>query len=278
MEITIDGKLCNFICLYRSPSQNMEEFETLVKNLELNFEFILNKNPYLTVAIGDLDAKSHNWYKGDKTTASRSKLDIMTSRHGLTATINEPTQILEDSSSCVDLVFTSQPNMVLDSGFHSSLHPNSHHQTVFAKFDLKVFYPPPYKRHVWHHKHSKNNRNCYHVYKYRALQGKLKNLIESSKQSYYKRVSQKLSSISASSKYYRSLLKRILNDKKIPVIPPLFHNNKFLSNFKEKSELFNELFSKQCSLIQNRTTIPSVFTPLTNQFHRFSSQLMTSKV
>ena len=34
----------------------------------------------------------------------------------------------------------------------------------------------------------KNNRNCYYTEKYKALQGKLENLIESSKQSYYKRV------------------------------------------------------------------------------------------
>ena len=53
LEITIDGKLCNLICLYRSPSQNMEEFETFVKNLELNLEFIFNKNPYQTVGIGN---------------------------------------------------------------------------------------------------------------------------------------------------------------------------------------------------------------------------------
>ena len=58
LEITIDGKLCNLICLYRSPSQNMEEFETFLKNLELNLEFIFNKNPYLTVVIGDFNAKS----------------------------------------------------------------------------------------------------------------------------------------------------------------------------------------------------------------------------
>ena len=38
----------------------------------------------------------------------------------------------------------------------------------------------------------------------------------------------------------------MLNDKKVPVIPPLFHNNNFISDFKEKSELFNEHFSEQC--------------------------------
>ena len=54
LEITIDGKLCNLICLYRSPSQNMEEFENFVKNFEFNLGFIFNKNLYLTVVVGDL--------------------------------------------------------------------------------------------------------------------------------------------------------------------------------------------------------------------------------
>ena len=49
-------------------------------------------------------------------------------------------------------------------------------------------------------KRLKNNKNCYYNYKCNALQWKLENLIESSKQSYNKRVSGKLSSISTSSK------------------------------------------------------------------------------
>ena len=87
-------------------------------------------------------------------------------------------------------------------------------------------------------KHLKNNRNRYYTYKYKGLHWKLENLIECPKQSYYKRVSGKLSSISTSSKCYSSFLKKMLNDKKIPVIPPLFHNNNFISNFKEKKQTF----------------------------------------
>ena len=48
LEIIIGGKLCNPICLYGSPSLNMEKFEMFVKRLELNLAFIFNKNPYLT--------------------------------------------------------------------------------------------------------------------------------------------------------------------------------------------------------------------------------------
>ena len=59
--------------------------------------------------------------------------------------------MLENSSSCVDLIFTSQPNLVMDAGVHPSLHPNCHHhEIVYAKFNLKILYPPPNERKVWH--------------------------------------------------------------------------------------------------------------------------------
>ena len=35
---------------------------------------------------------------------------------------------------------------------HPSLHQNCHHQIIFAKINLKVYYPPPYKRLVWDYK------------------------------------------------------------------------------------------------------------------------------
>ena len=66
LDIRADDELCNLICLYRTPSQIIEEFEMFVKNLELNLELIFTKNPYLTVVIGDFTVKSNNWYKGDK--------------------------------------------------------------------------------------------------------------------------------------------------------------------------------------------------------------------
>ena len=58
--------------------------------------------------------------------------------------INEPTHILESSSSCIDLIFTSQPNLVTESGVHLSLHPNSYHQIIFAKFHAEIHDPTPY--------------------------------------------------------------------------------------------------------------------------------------
>ena len=39
----------------------------------------------------------------------------------------------------------------MESGVHSSLHPNCHHQIAYAKFNLKIHYPPPYERETWHY-------------------------------------------------------------------------------------------------------------------------------
>ena len=36
------------------------------------------------------------------------------------------------------------------SGVHSSLHSSCHHQIVLARFNLKIYYPPPDARQVWH--------------------------------------------------------------------------------------------------------------------------------
>ena len=46
-----------FLTLYRSPSQNRDEFETLSDNLELDFDHMAAKNPYLMVAVGDFNAQ-----------------------------------------------------------------------------------------------------------------------------------------------------------------------------------------------------------------------------
>ena len=45
----------------------------------------------------------------------------------------------------------------MNSGVHSSLHPNCHHQIIHAKFNLKIFYPPPYERVVWHYQDANND-------------------------------------------------------------------------------------------------------------------------
>ena len=58
--------------------------------------------------------------------------------HGLKQIFSDPTIILPQSSSCIDFIFTDQPNYVTDCGTHPSLHPNCHHQITFCKLNFEV--------------------------------------------------------------------------------------------------------------------------------------------
>ena len=253
----------------------------------------------------------------------------------------EPTHILDSSSSCIDLIFTSQPNLVIESGSHSSLHSNCHHQIVFAKFNLSIFYPPPYERTVWYYERANtelirraidqfdwvralsnvsvdekvyffiktllniiqnfvphetiicddrdppwlnkeikklmleknlafksyyySNKSMFLFEKFKALQYQLNISIEESQEKYYTKLSSRLADPLTSPKTYWSILKTLLNNKKILCIPPLFHENKFITDFKEKAELFNHIFVNQCSLLSNNSALPTNLPQLTSK-------------
>ena len=58
-------------------------------------------------------------------------------------------------------------------------------------------------------------------------------------------------------KCYWSLFKILLHGNKIPCIPPLFHGDKYIVDFQEKSEVFNSFFFHHCSPISNGSVLPS---------------------
>ena len=41
---------------------------------------------------------------------------------------------------------------MVESGVHPSQYPNCHHQIVFGKFNLQIYYPTPHPREIWHYK------------------------------------------------------------------------------------------------------------------------------
>ena len=110
-----------------------------------------------TVILGDLNARSPTWWSEDITTLHGTQVDSLTTTHGFKQIISDPTHILPQSSSCIDLIFTDQPNYVIDCDTHPSLHPNCHHQITFCKLNFNVEYPPPYGRLVWNFKKSNND-------------------------------------------------------------------------------------------------------------------------
>ena len=79
-----------------------------------------------------------------------------------------------------------------------------------------------------------------------------------------------------STKTYWLTLKSFLNTKKIPCIPPLFHQNRYIAKNKDEAELFNNFFTNQCSLIKNSSVLPFVlFTRTENVISSTISVRMT---
>ena len=118
-------------------------------------------------------------------------------------------------------------------------------------------------------KYRKNKNNIQLLQHLTILQEKLNSFIVVSKQSYYSRMSAKVTKFHKSSKVYWSLLRKFLNNKKIPLIPPLYHQGGFITNFKVKTELFNCFFASQRSLIKNDSKLPSYLNY--NTYNRLST-------
>ena len=89
------------------------------------------------------------WPKGD-TTPEGSKIEEITSNFGLSQLINEPTNFEPNKNpSCIDLIFTDQPNLVLECGTRPSLDSFCHHQITYCRFNFKIPPPPPFTRKIW---------------------------------------------------------------------------------------------------------------------------------
>ena len=59
----------------------------------------------------------------------------------------------------------------------------------------------------------------------------------------------------------------------VPCILPIFHKHRFITDFREKAELFNSFFANQCSLVRNSSVLPTDFELFTDKF--LTSHLQT---
>ena len=94
------------------------------------------------------------------------------------------------------------------------------------------------------------NNNSY-LEKFSSLHKNLSSLIETSKQEYFSKIAKKLSNPNTSSKTYWPIF--------------IIHDNKFITDFSEKAELFNSFFASQCLLITSTSELPTNCESLTDK-------------
>ena len=119
----------------------------------LNYEKVLSDitlcSSLCTIILGDFNARCSVWWTREKTTIEGMQLESNTTVYGFHQLISQPTHLLPQNSSCIDLIFTDQPNLIVHSGVHLSLHLNCHHQITYCKLNLNTEYVPPYEHFVW---------------------------------------------------------------------------------------------------------------------------------
>jgi len=149
IEISISRKKFFYVLACRKHG-TPDQFKLFMSKLEETMEQIESENPYCTIICGDFNAHSNDWY-GNKTDNFGVEMQKFFDETGMTQLVKDPTYITNNSRTCIDLVATDQPNLVLVNEVHPSLHKNCHHQINHTKFNLKCPPPPPFKRILWHY-------------------------------------------------------------------------------------------------------------------------------
>ena len=90
-EVTLQNKKGYLAVVYRSPSQDSNEFEYFSSAFEEILQDLSKKKSSFKVILGDFNARSSSWWCDDVTTPEGISLDYLTSQYGLYQIVNEPT-------------------------------------------------------------------------------------------------------------------------------------------------------------------------------------------
>ena len=153
VELKFGRKKIFFTVLYRSPASdhNSPSFQTFLLNFKNLHTNIQAENPFATFFTGDFNAHSQFWWTDGDTTPEGTEIENLLTSLGLAQVISEPTNFEPNKNpSCIDLVVTDQPNLILDSGTRASLDPCCHHQIIYCKVNFRIPPPPPIDRKIWH--------------------------------------------------------------------------------------------------------------------------------
>ena len=146
LELKFGRKTIFFTVLYRSPAakHSTPEFNNFLDNFKSLYTKISTEKPFAMFFTGDFNAHSELWWPGGDTNLEGRDIEDLFTSLNLTQIISEPTNFEPDkSASCIDLIVTDQPNLILDSGTRASLDSHCHHQIIYGKVNIKIPPPPP---------------------------------------------------------------------------------------------------------------------------------------
>ena len=91
-------------CLYRSPSQNRQQFQSLGDFLDIFMNNINSFNPAVSIITGCFSKKGLKWCSFHSTDNIWKVFDTITSTVGYTQFVDKPIHSTKHSFSCVDFI------------------------------------------------------------------------------------------------------------------------------------------------------------------------------
>ena len=145
-EIIVNNEKCFFTCLYRSPSQSHEELESFCAILDSLLSNINDQHRACSIVIGDFNANCQKWCTTNKDSTTGLELDSITTTAGYR--INKPIHFINEPSSCIDLIFSSNASFLKNCGSELSIYEKCHHNIIYGTINFDIPLPPLYYRHV----------------------------------------------------------------------------------------------------------------------------------
>ena len=152
-EINVNKEKCFFTCLFRSQSQVRDELECFCVNFDL-LPNITGLHPTCSIVLGDFNGKCSKWCASDRNNSAGIEVDNITTISGYNQMIDKPTHYINELSSGIDLIFSSNVNLTKNCGVEQSLYETCHHNIIYGTLNFIKPLPPPYFREIWDYKNA----------------------------------------------------------------------------------------------------------------------------
>ena len=93
-EIRSQNERCFLTCIYRSPSQNQDEFKNFCTNFDIFLNNINEELPLCSIVTGDFNARCPRWWKNGITYLQGQELDSLTLSAGYNQIIDNSLHML----------------------------------------------------------------------------------------------------------------------------------------------------------------------------------------